>query len=295
MPEKDVFPRLAALLTLLAGLAFGAQVLAQDTPSGAVVKDAVGTLTVQIGSNPPQPYKPGTAVPVGAILRTGANSSVTLVFPDGQICALGPNTTFRMAAYAYDPRDAAKNQIQLNLISGSLRVIMGEIARTNPGAVQVQVGVATLGVNAASAPRTDASVVVQGGPVAITVERGSVTTFLPSGQPQPIQAGQGLLLAANGNVTRGTTAQVMQQLATQPQGLQMQQQFAGLQAMSKNLADLVLTLSTPSAAQELLAQLDNLPPPGQVQSDPPPPVFNASGTPGTSASSGGTPCSASCN
>jgi hypothetical protein len=274
---------------MILGLAAAASAFAQGGAprAGAVVKDLQGALTVQLGSNPPQPYKPGTPVPVGVIVRTGAKSSVMLVFPDGQICALGDNSTFRMASYSYDPRDPSKNRMVLDLIDGSLRLVMGEIAQSNPGAVRVQAGVATVGVDAASAPRTDASVVVQGGPVAMTVERGSVVAFLPSGPPRPVAAGQGLFLAQDGAVVRGTAAQIVQQLGTQ-----MQQQFAALQGFSQSVAQTVITLSIPASVRQLFAQLDNLPPPGDIAAAP---QSGTASTPSTGAGGGGLPCSASCN
>jgi hypothetical protein len=271
------------------GLAAAAVAFAQgDAPrAGAVVKDLQGALTIQLGTNPPQPHKPGVPVPVGAIVRTGAKSTAMLVFPDGQICVLGENSTFRMASYSYDPRDPSKNQMALNLIDGSVRLVMGEIAQSNPGAVRVQAGVATVGVDAASAPRTDASVVVQGGPVAMTVERGNVVAFLPSGPPQPVAAGQGLFLAPDGAVVRGTAAQIVQQLGTQ-----MQQQFAALQAFSQSIAQTVITLSIPALAQLLFGQIDNLPPPGDIAAAP---DSGTTSTPSTGAGGGGLPCGASCN
>ena len=288
--------RLRSFLFLILGLAAAAGAFAQrGAPrAGAVVKEMQGVLTVQVGTSPLQAYKPGTAIPVGAIVRTGAKSSVTLVFPDGQICALGENSTFRMASYSYDPRDPSKNEMVLGLISGSLRLVMGEIAQSNPAAVRVQVGVATLGVDASSARRTDASAVLVGTSMAMTVERGSVVAFLPSGQPQPIAAGQGMILGQDGTVIRGTAAQIVQQLGTLPQGPQMQQQFAALQGMSQGIAQTVITLSTPASAEQLLAQLENLPPPEQSAA-PQPPELGTANTPPTGAGGGGPPCGASCN
>lgn len=287
-----LFPRWFFLLSMVAGLAFGGVAMAQGNaaPPGAVVKDPVGALTVQVGSNPPQPYKPGTAVPVGAILSTGANSSVTLVFPDGQICALGPNTTFRMASYAYDSANPGKGEMALNILAGSVRLVAGAIAQANPAGVRMQAGVMSVTLDSA-APRADASFIVQGGQVAVASTQGTLGAQFPSGQRQAVAPGQALALGADGRVQSGTLAQASQQL-----GPQMDQTFAALAAMTGGINQILATLANPSAAQQLFAQLDQLPPPGAIQSDPPPPVFSASGTPGTGASSGGSPCAvASCN
>lgn len=287
--------RLRNVLFLILGLAAATGVFAQDegvTLEGAVITEVRGEATFQIGNSPPRAYRPGTAIPAGTIVRTGEKSSVTLVFPDDQICVIGEDSVFRVTSYAFFRRDSGRSRIALNLISGSLRLVMGEIARSNPAAVRVQVGVATLGVDAASAPRTDASVVVLG-PVAITVERGSVTAFLPSGPPQPVAAGQGLLFVQDRAVVRGTSAQIVQQLGALPQGAQMQRRFAALQGMNDSIAQMVLTLSTPALADQLLAPLDSLPPPGDLAQGLP--EYGAAATPPTGASGGGLPCGASCN
>ena len=290
-------PRVRSVLFLILGLAAGASAFAQGSAprAGAVVKDMQGTLTVQTGTNPPRSSKPGVAIPVGAIVRTGAKSGAMLVFPDGQICALGGNSTFRISSYAYDPRDSLKNGMSLNLVSGSLRCVMGEIAQSNPAAVRVQVGVVTVGVDASSARRTDASVVVEGGSVALTVEQGSVVAFLPSSQQQSVAAGEGLIFGQDGAVFRGTTDQILQRIGTLPLGEQMRQEFAALQAMGQSIALTVIMLSIPESAQQLLSDLENLPPPGEIALDLPPPVFSTANTPATGGGGGGTPCAASCN
>lgn len=287
---------LRIFLILILGLAAAAGAFAQDegvTHEGAVIAEVRGEATFQIGNSPPQAYRPGNAIPAGTIVRTGEKSSVTLVFPDEQICVIGGDSIFRVTGYAFFRKDPGRSRIALNLVSGSLRLVMGEIARSNPAAVRVQVGVATLGVDAASAPRTDASAVVLGTSMAMTVQRGSVVAFLPSGQTQAVATGQGLMLSADGAVVRGTAAQIVQQLGTLPQGLQMQQQFAALQAMSESVAQMVITLSIPASAEQLLAQLDSLSPPGDLAQVLP--EYGAATTPPTGAGGGGLPCGASCN
>lgn len=269
-------------------------VFAQGTApgTGAMVKDLQGTLTVQNGNNPPQPSKQGVPIPVGAVVRTGSGSSAMLIFADGQACSLGENSSFRVASAACNPGNAAKNEMTLNLMSGSMRCVTGSIGQSNPAALRMQLGVITLGGDAASAPRADVSAVVQGGTAAVTVDRGSVVAFLPSGTPQPVTAGQGLFLGQNNAVTRGTAAQIVQQIGTSPQGSQMQQQFTALQGLSQSMAQTEAALASPASAQQLFALFECLPPPGDIALVP---VLAVVSTPATGAAGGGQPCGASCN
>ncbi len=287
--------RLRSFLILTLGLAAAAGAYAQGLlRGGALVKDLHGMLTVQTGSSPPQVHKPGTGIPVGSILRTGADSSVMLAFPDGQVCALAANSTVRLARYVYAPKEPSRNEMSLNLVSGGMRCVAGAIAQSNPGAVRMQAGVMTVGVDASSAPRTDASAVVLGTSMAMTVDRGSAVVYLPSGQPQQIAAGQGLILGQDGTLIRDTAAKIVQQLDAVPQGPEMRKQFAALDGVSQNMALTVIMLSTPGAAEKLLAQIEALPPPAEASAQTLPDSVTAI-TPPTGAGGGGLPCGASCN
>jgi hypothetical protein len=282
------------VLLLIVGLAAAAGAFAQGAPrAGAMVKDLRGTLTIQTGTGPQQAHKPGTAIPVGAIVRTGAGSSAMLVFSDGQVCALGGNSAVRVAKYAYVPKESSESEMSLVLLRGGLRCVAGEIARSNPAGSRLQVGVVTLRVDP-GAQRADALVVAHDGSVAATVERGGVTVFLPTGQPQPVTAGQGLILAPDGTLIRDTAAKIVQHLNALPQGQEMQKQFAALDGVGESMAVTVIMLSTPEAAEKLLAQIEALPPPAEAPAQPLPALATAI-TPPTGAGGGGLPCGASCN
>jgi hypothetical protein len=128
--------------------------------------------------------------------------------------------------------------------------------------------------------------------LAVISERGAVVALQPSGQPQQIAAGQGLILGQDGTLIRATAAKIMQQLDALPQGPEMRRQFAALDGVSQDMAVTVIMLSTPEAAEKLLAQLENLPPPAQTA---PQLVFGTAYTPPTGGGGGGLPCGASCN
>jgi len=107
-----------------------------------------------------------------------------------------------------------------------------------------------------------------------------------------VAAGQGLILAPDGTLIRDTAVKIVQQLEALPQGPEMRKQFAALDSVSQNMAVTVIMLSTPEAAEKLLVQLENLPPPEQAA---PQLEFGTAYTPPTGAGGGGLPCGASCN
>lgn len=314
VPNPPMRNRLILLFALLAW-AFPAAAQNKIAGGGAVITEFRGTVVIQVGTEPARQFKPGQPLPPGTLVRTGMGSSAVLVFPDGQICVLGEDGAFRVIEYRYDPKDAARSSVSINLIDGSMRLVMGEIGRLNPSAVRIQIGVATLApLPSQDARGTDASVVVQGGPAAVTVQEGRVAVMLPAGPQQQIGAGQGLYIGQDGTVRRGDTAQILQFLGQVSQGAEMQKQLAELQRFGPKITQTVITLATVTstikdpasaetataeqvAAAEILKQLDSLPAPGSTA--PPAPAPSSSGggggTPSTGGGGGGTPCSASCN
>ena len=322
-----MFHRIPFLL-LLIGLAGALPVFAQSQSTvsgeGAVVVEVHGSASFQLGNQAPQPLRVGQLLPVGAVVvMTEQDSAAVLAYPDRQITIIGELSQLRIVGYRYDSKDPSKGLVSLNLISGSLRLVVGEIGQQNPGSVRVQIGTATLGVMPTENRNTDANVVVLGGPVAVTVQQGQVQVLLPSGAPQQVGAGQGMYVDQDGAVSRGTTGQIVQQLGATSQGLNIQKQFATLQGYEQKIVQTVVTLAavtsglkdpqaTPAALAaaekfaelEILKQLGSLPAtaaitsPAQPSPDPvlpPSPVAASTGTPSTGAGGGGLPCSASCN
>ncbi|HLX80721.1 MAG TPA: FecR domain-containing protein [Burkholderiales bacterium] len=308
------------LVLLLLGLALGANALAQkSTPvatatAGAVIAEKRGSVRIQVGAEPPQYHQMGKPLLPGTTVDTGPNSSAVIVYPDGTICVMGEQSKFRIVRYHYDPNDLSKSEEWLNLISGSLRIMMGEIAQFNPDAVRVQVGVVTVGVDASILPGTDASAVAQSGAVAVTVQDGRVVAYLPSGQPQQLSAGQGMYLSEDGVLRSDTTAHLLQLLGQFAQGQDMQQQLADLTGYNQKIVQTIITMAAvtsalkgdstldeataqKTAAAEILKQLESLPPPGTINQPPPPsaPAVGVAGTPATGGGGGGLPCAASCN
>jgi len=223
--------------TILA-LGYGALAFAQ-----AFVMEIRGTATVQTGTAAAVPLVAGEKLSPGAVLQTGPSSSVVLGFPDKQICVIGEMSAFRVIDYRYEPGQAEKGQVSLNLINGSLRIAVGDIGAANPGAIRVQIGVATMGLLPSGDARADASVVVLGGPVSVVVQEGRAVILTPAGQPQEIAAGQGMYLGADGAVRRGDASQMADVIGQSSEGKEILKLLAALQDSTQTIKQTVIVLA----------------------------------------------------
>ncbi len=307
-----MFMRSVLLLAagLLAGLSAFAQLGGGSKPvSGGIkagmITEARGDVASQSGVGKPQPLRKGHAIRPGMVIESAPDSDTVLAFPDGQIGVLGSKGNVRLNNYVYDIADPSKNDINLNLIEGNLRIVMGEIGQKNPGALHLQVGTASVALQAGSQDaKTDASLVTQGGAIAVSVQVGRLEVHLPSGQVLQVNAGQTLMLSQDGKSELEQTAVMMQSLSRSALGLQIQSQLAESLGFTQVIAEAQAAMAIVNAALkdpanapnpamlEILALLESLPSPGEIAPDAPtlPPATTPSG-----AGGGGTPCGASCN
>lgn len=241
--------RLTRLLFACFALGYFALASAQ-----ALVAEIRGTAFIRQGTAPEEAVVVGRKIPPGALLRTSSDSMVVLGFPDRQICVIGETSTFRIVDYRFEAGQPEKGQVSLNLINGSLRIALGEIGALNPGAIHVQIGVATLGVlPSGDSNRTDASVVVLGGPVSVTVQEGRAVVLSPSGLTQQLDAGQGLYLGPDGSVRRGNVSQLASLLGQGAEGKEMLKQMASLQGTTELMQQTVITLASLLPTEDVLS------------------------------------------
>ena len=158
----------AFLLSLAAGTAL-AQV--------GYVHALTGTATAAQGSSQ-RPLEVGSAIETGMVVSTGAKSSATLKFEDGQIFVLSENSTFRVADYRYDKQRVGESSASFSLLKGALRFVTGVIGATNHNAVRVNAGTATAGIRG-----TDATLSIDAATQAVTaaVNAGLVALSTPQG------------------------------------------------------------------------------------------------------------------
>jgi len=274
------------LAALLLGLIFGALVLAQSgSDTGvAVVTEVNGTVLVQVGNGAPRLLRAGQRIPSGATILTGADANVVLTFDDGQIVVLGERTTFRIANYRFEPKDMNLSRDDLNLVSGSARIVMGAIGQRDPRLVHIQVGIGTTlraadqdGGNIAAA-----GIMVKDSATMITVTQGQLVLWPSSGKGILLASGNGMYVDPNGKFLQGGIEQIFSQVGQTTDGKQIVEWLDAMQSFefSQRNRRTVITLAAPGTF--------DIP-------DLPPPATGTTVTAATGAGGGGTPCGASCN
>jgi len=90
------------------------------------------------------PVAQGQRVSPGTTVTTGPGAQADLHFSDRQRVLLGENTTFRIAAFNYVPREPQADRASFELLRGSVRLVSGAVGSRNPGVVALQIPQATL-------------------------------------------------------------------------------------------------------------------------------------------------------
>jgi hypothetical protein len=290
-------------ILLVAGLLTGLPVLAQigGAIKAGLITETRGNVAAQSGQGKPTTLKKGQPVQPGMVIESAPDSDTVLAFPDGQIGVLGSKGNVRLNNYVYDLTDPSKNDINLNLIEGNLRVVMGEIGKTNPTALKLQVGTASVALRPSSdASPADASLVSLSGAIAVSVQAGQLAVRLPDGSLIQVAAGQTLVLSQDGKPQLDTTAKMMQTLGESTLGKQIQSQLMESQNFTKDVAAAQVQMAAVNAAlkdpvvasklaapdKQILAMLEDLPPTGDVAA-PQQPENTTTSTPATGAGAGG--------
>jgi hypothetical protein len=108
------------------------------------VHDVTGTVSIQgasgseIGANAGYAFSPDT------VFRSGLDGKVTLKFADGQLVALGLDSTLRVGDYRFNAADVAQSVSTLELIKGEMRVVTGLIGADNREAMRISAAQSTI-------------------------------------------------------------------------------------------------------------------------------------------------------
>jgi hypothetical protein len=172
--------RMKTMMTWLLGLAMA--LLSGLALADARVHSMTGTVSAATGPAPAQPVKVGDTIRSGQTAVTGANSTVVLQFPDGQLAALTPNSRMTIEQYQYNEQ-ARSGNVLLNLVSGGMRAITGLIGRNSPEKVSYKAATATIGIRG-----TDITLANDAGTVTVIVGNGTVS-FTYNGQTVTIPQG----------------------------------------------------------------------------------------------------------
>jgi len=300
-------------ILLAAGLLIGLPALAQigGAIKAGLITQARGNVAAQAAQGKPVALKKGQVVKPGMVIESSPDSDTVLAFPDGQIGVLGSKGNVRLNNYVYDLADPAKNDINLNLIEGNLRVVMGEIGTKNPTALHLQVGTASVALRSSSeSSPADASLISLSGAIAVAVQSGQLSVRLPDGSVIQVAAGQTLMMRQDGKAEVDTTAAMMQSLGESSLGQQIRGALAESQSFNQEIAAAQVQMAAVNAAlkdpaaaanlgaeeKEMLAtlMLESLPATAQIAAAQQP-DNNTTPTPATGAGGGGSPCAASCN
>lgn len=140
---------LARQLALIAGVALLPALLAAQTlpAQGAVgqVDSVRGIGALQSPGQSPRSLSKGAVLQEGDRLTTASNASAIVALKDGTRMTLRPGTDMVFSQYRYN-RDAADNNMLLNLFKGGLRVLTGLISKGAPNAARIQAATVTVGV-----------------------------------------------------------------------------------------------------------------------------------------------------
>lgn len=124
------------------GLLAAPPLLAAD--GAGLVKRLQGSVALQRGGQSLTPV-PGTAVQVGDRIVTGADGAVGITMADDSLLSVGPSSTLVISDFRFDST-TQEGGFLAELVKGTLRLVTGLIAKTQPQNVNVQTRNAVMGV-----------------------------------------------------------------------------------------------------------------------------------------------------
>ena len=117
--------------------------IAQEGVIGYVKTVAAQASVVSAGQT--TPAKPGLALHLGDVLKTGVSASMGVIFKDSTTMSMGPDTELVVDEYLFAPE---KGDLKLGakLSKGSLYYISGVIAKLKPESVSIKTPTGMIGV-----------------------------------------------------------------------------------------------------------------------------------------------------
>jgi hypothetical protein len=125
-------------------LMFALNSSAKTTKDIGFIKKLKGSASI-IREKSDIPAKAGNAVFMGDIIQTGALASVGVTFKDNSRISIGPDTTFIIDEYIYQPKKKAMSFVS-SLQKGTLHFISGNMAKLSPKSISVKTPEGTIGI-----------------------------------------------------------------------------------------------------------------------------------------------------
>jgi len=116
---------------------------ASDTPVGNV-KTLKGTASI-IRNKTPFEAKSGTELFLNDSLKTGADSSISVVFKDDTLVSIGPNSELLINEFNFSPAEG-KFSFVVRLLKGTSAYVSGIIGKLSPQNVRFETPVANIGI-----------------------------------------------------------------------------------------------------------------------------------------------------
>jgi len=191
--------RIPAGMLVLAAILWSVAAAAQTVPNGGKLSSMAGQVNAVTGQVAVRdregrqvPLKVGELFAPGSSISTGADAEVRLLFADGQIVTLGPNSILRVEEFRFDPGNAAAGRCSMELVSGMMQYVSGAIHAGNPSGIRITAGDSTHRVTIHS--KDVAAFVLEvdrnnreAGSAAVAVGEVSVTTDLGTARLRPDQ------------------------------------------------------------------------------------------------------------
>lgn len=131
------------MIIVMLSLLFNFSALAADVPVGSI-KLLKGSASI-IRNKKSIETKIGTPVVRGDSLKTGANSSMAMVFKDDTLLSIGSDSEISVNEFLFSPAEG-KLSFVTHLLKGTAACVTGIIARLSPESVRFETPVANIGV-----------------------------------------------------------------------------------------------------------------------------------------------------
>lgn len=108
------------------------------------VKDIRGSAVI-VRNGADLPAAIGTPVQQGDLLRTAENSSAKVSLADGTQVTVGPSSQVSLESFAFNAGNQ-KGNLLVGILKGTMRMVSGLIAKSNPGNAMIRTPTATAGI-----------------------------------------------------------------------------------------------------------------------------------------------------
>jgi len=120
--------------------------MAQALAAVGEVTDLAGEVTAQRGDEPARSLSAGDAVYENDTVTTAAKAKIEIRFRDDTVFNLGPESSFAVESYAYEPEAEEEPGFTARVLKGTFRFVTGLVARDKPDSFKVNTAVATIGI-----------------------------------------------------------------------------------------------------------------------------------------------------